>query len=216
MSQEINLLNPDLRPKFDWLAFRPLAAAVLLVAILVAAGYVHARYRADAALLEQRAASARLSALQQHIQELQSALAGRQPSPSLIRDIEYLSAETARRRHVLKLAEEAAAGGDGGRADVMRGFSRQVTGGVWLTGFAIGNAGIDIRGRLLDPGLLPAYIRRLNGEPAFRGRRFAALDMQEGGQPAGNAASASGPAATLAFTEFSLRASAPRQEGGGE
>ena len=78
-----------------------------------------------------------------------------------------------------------------------------------LFGFAFAQKNIEIRGRLTDPALLPVYIGRLNAEPAFAGRRFAALDMK-GVEPA--PASAETPAAPPAraavlprHTEFVLR-----------
>ncbi len=212
MSQEINLLNPALRPKTDWLAFRPVAAAAAAVLLLVVAGYAYAAYRAGETARERGSVAGRLSTLQQELQGLQAALAERKPNPALAQEIGRLSAEIAQRRQVLKLAQETAVGGEA-PAELMRGFSRQITEGVWLTGFAVAAAGIDIRGRLLDPALLPAYIRRLNGEPAFRGRRFAALDLQAGVvlPPAavGGQSTAAPPAAAAAapFTEFVLRAS---------
>jgi hypothetical protein len=77
-----------------------------------------------------------------------------------------------------------------------------------LVGFGFSGKEIEIRGRLLDPALLPTYINRLNDEPAFAGRRFSALDMK-GVDPADDkhddpsvAAKTKAPAR---YTEFALR-----------
>ena len=61
----------------------------------------------------------------------------------------------------------------------MSGFARLSQSDLWLTGFlvTVGGEEIEIRGRMLDPSKLPAYVQRLSSEPAFRGRRFAALEM---------------------------------------
>ena len=78
------------------------------------------------------------------------------------------------------------------------------------------------------PSLLPAYIRKPNGEPAFKGRSFAALDMRAGtseasagAAPVPSSASGSGGAAPVAqspslprFTEFALQASPPATAAG--
>jgi hypothetical protein len=62
---------------------------------------------------------------------------------------------------------------------------------------------MEIRGRTLDPALLPEYIRRLNAEPAFRGHRFAALSVALPTAPAPAASVA--PAATVPpWHEFAL------------
>ena len=114
---------------------------------------------------------------------------------------------------------------------MLRGFARQTAEGVWLTGFVLAGSEVEIRGRLSDAALLPHYIQRLNGEPIFKGRRFAALDMSEGSlQPAGAAATpATAPAAPAAapgasaapqsapggrrFTEFVLHGRLPTPGG---
>jgi hypothetical protein len=260
MSQEINLLNPELRPRRDWLAFRPVAALALLVLVLLFAAWAWASWQLRAVTAARVAGEAGLLAAQQSLQAAQGALARHVPSAQLTAEAERLGADIARRNFVLQRARETVVEGNAGLADVMRGFSRQIMEGVWLTGFASNGGGLDIRGRLLDPGLLPAYIRRLNDEPAFRGRRFATLDMRDGalaegtdggapapantagggasllamvgatapdggatqapaaasatGSPA--AATAASPPASIAFTEFALRARAVPANGGKE
>lgn len=220
MSQEINLINPALRPKRDWLDARTVAIAAGASLVLMGLLFGYARMSASTAVSSQIAINASLTAIQQEVQAAQMALAARVPDPALEKEITDLTAAVQQRGEVLQLAESLAATSSGGVAEVMRGFSRQRVEGVWLTGFSVGPAGFDIRGRLLDPAMLPPYIRKLNAEPAFRGRSFAALDMQ--GilpQPANPTAgttpvavamplpvAASGPAR---YTEFFLRASLP-------
>lgn len=184
MSQEINLLNPALRPKRDWLDFRHVAMATGATALLVAvvAGYV--RYEFSGREREQATVASRLALARQSMQSMQSALAVRKSDPSLMPTLERLEATLAQRQEVLKLARGLEAN-SGGAAEAMRGFARQRMEGLWLTAFSIGPAGFELSGRALDPLLLPTYIGRLNAEPAFRGRRFAALDMRgiEAGSP---------------------------------
>ena len=216
MSQEINLLNLALRPKQDPAAFRFVAPATGAALLLVLALFGYARVELAGAQRANAEASQRLSSLQQELKVMQEALGTRKGDPALEVEQKRLTAVVAQRSDVLRLARGMESE-QGGVADVMRGFARQRVEGVWLTGFIIGPSGFDIRGRLVDPSLLPAYIRRLNGEPAFRGRQFAALDMQgvePGAAPAGStqapppapAGGASGPAR---YTEFALQATLP-------
>lgn len=234
MSQDINLLNPALRPKRDLLCFRNVAAATGAALLLVVVGAAVAQWRLAEGAREQIAVAGQLAQARQATQSMQSALAGRKSDASLDKALERAEAEVAQRRESLDLARGLAAA-PGGVAEAMLGFSRQRLEGLWLTGFGIGPGGFDLRGRMLDPLLLPVYIRRLNGEPAFRGRRFAALDMTgvEAGTPlsppvptspaapaaaplaagagigAVPAPGAAGPVAAVRFVEFSLRASLP-------
>jgi hypothetical protein len=225
VSQEINLINPALRPQRDWFSSRSVAPALVAALVLVGALFGGARYQlADAQKRQAHAAATHASALQR-LKSLQEMLAARKNDPVLEREVARLATELKQREDVLQLAR-GLAGEGGGVADVMRGFSRQRVEGVWLTDFSVGPAGIDIRGRLLDPALLPAYIRRLNGEPAFRGRQFAALDMKgvvpqppaAAGQPAAAPAAPAAPLpapgdASQRYVEFVLHASQPVRSG---
>jgi hypothetical protein len=215
VSQEINLLNPALRPKRDWLGAKSVAVGAGVAVVLMVLLFAYARTSANSAADAQVVVQEKLKKLQQEVQTAQAALAAKVPNPALENEAMGLAAAVKQRGEVLRLAESLAATGSGGVAEVMRGFSRQRVEGVWLTGFSVGPGGFDIRGRLLDPSLLPSYIRRLNAEPAFRGRSFAALDMQGivpqsvapaatgAPAPAATTVTASGPAR---YTDFFLRA----------
>jgi len=222
VSQEINLINPALLPRRDWLGFRSVAILAGLVSLLMIGMYTYAHFLATSARSAQVATQAKLSVLQKDLQSIQATLAARIPNPALEEESLQLAAALKQRREVLQLAENLASRENGVVSEIMRGFSRQRMEGVWLTGFSFGPDGLDIRGRLLDPALLPAYIRRLNGEGAFRGRTFAALDMQSVAPEAGSVvASRTGQAESVAgaktngveiggpahFTEFALRTS---------
>ncbi len=221
MSQEINLLNSALRPKQDWLSFRLVAAGAAASLLLVLALFAFAKFDLAAKQQAQTEAAARQAAAQQELQNLQTALGTRKTDPALELEANSLSAAVKQRGEVLTLAQSLAAEG-GAVAEVMRGFSRQRIEGVWLTGFSVGPGGFEMRGRLLDPALLPAYIRRLNGEPAFRGRHFAALDMQGvlpppavAGQTSVPVPAAPPPLGPTRYTEFALKATTGTTPGQG-
>lgn len=226
MSQEINLLNPALRPRRDWLSFGSVSLAGLTALLVVGVGAAVVRAHLSTGMQAQQEAARQLSVVREEVQALQSALAGRRADPLLAQEAARLAATVARRREVLRLARDLAAE-PGEVADVMRGLSRQRTEGVWLTGFNVGPEGFDLSGRLLDPGLLPTYIRKLNAEPAFRGRHFAALDML-GVEPPPPVSATPPPqpqpttgqtaGAPVRYVEFSLKATAAsvKSPGGSE
>lgn len=124
------------------------------------------------------------------------------------------------------MLDSGALGSTQGFAPVFVGFSRLASADLWLTGFSVshGGADIEIRGRMFDAARLPAYVQRLSAEPAFQGRRFAALTLQrqtpEAEATAGSAAVPvpTGTAATVPvatgprFVDFVLRS----ERGGAE
>lgn len=90
-----------------------------------------------------------------------------------------LAEEIARAEEQLRLRRELLENMQGGMGANAEGFSpyltalaRQSMNGVWLTGVDIDRptGELSLRGRVLDGDLVPAYIRRLNQEPIFKGR----------------------------------------------
>lgn len=178
MSQQINLINPALRQRRDWLHFNVVAPAALLclALIIVATTYLQ---RQQAELAQQEAVlGAQLKATQDRLQALSRTLGERKANPALAKEVERLVAAVALRQQALDtLAGQSAS--ERHFSDVMRGLARQRMTGLWLTGFAASADSLEIRGRMLDASLLPDYIRRLDAEAAFQGRRFDMLDMKD-------------------------------------
>jgi len=208
MSQQINLLLPALRPRFDWLALPVVAAVALgslvLIGILSIVGVI------QAGNLKARETEVKneLVAVQQQVQSIGQALAARQGDTSLDRQIAAAPLGVTQRQEVLAVIAQGDVTQGNAYSGLLQGFSRQTVEGVWLLGFGFADKDIEIRGRLLDPALLPTYISRLNDEPAFAGRRFAALDMK-GVDPADERREESPSAARARvparYTEFALR-----------
>jgi transposase-like protein len=181
MTQQINLYDERLRPRHEVATARNLgiSAAVLFVAVSVFA--VYARINADRQAAELTAVQANVRTEQELVTALAKSVAERKVAPAL-------SAELARSRNLLQARQEVMdvltsgrIGNAEGFSGVMFGFARQAQSDVWLTGFSATGGGeeIEIRGRLLDPARLPAYVQRLSSEPVFHGRRFATLDMRD-------------------------------------
>lgn len=213
MSQQINLINPELRPRRDWLAFATVAPATLAVLLVVVLAAVWVRVEQSSLGAHEREVAAQLKAAQDRLQAVTKELAARTADPALANEAERLKNALSLRREALQFLQAGGAGKPSGFASAMAGLARQSTDGLWLTGFAAGGGELEIRGRMLDPALLPLYIRRLNAESAFQGRRFAELDMK-GVDPqadtaktdAAKPAQAASPSATLPrYTEFTLR-----------
>lgn len=66
-----------------------------------------------------------------------------------------------------------------GFAAFLEGMARQHINGLWLTGFKISDGGneMNISGRSLDPGLVPAYLKKLSSEQVFQGVDFETFSM---------------------------------------
>jgi hypothetical protein len=203
MSRHINLYDPGLRRQRHWLTAANLAiAATAMLLLLFVWGYWA---RSETRRLEAEAAALadQVSALQKQTVALGAELAGRKPDAKLEQDLVALRALLGNHQEILAMLDRGLGAQTGGYAEYLRGLARQTPGGLWLTGFAVsagGNA-MEIRGRTLEPSLLPEYIRRLNAERAFQGRSFAELQVQAATPPAQRSAA---PAAGPAYHEFAL------------
>ncbi|MBS1197206.1 MAG: hypothetical protein H6R18_991 [Proteobacteria bacterium] len=224
---QVNLLNPSLRASRDWLAL-PLVVGlgVAIVAVLALFYGLAARER-TLLLKEETALTAEAKNLQTQVETLAKVVAERKPNADLARQATTLRAMLAPRQEVVQRLKAFSAQ-DAGFGAYWRGFAQQALEGVWLTEFFIGKSEILIRGRLSDPALLPAYIRRLNGEKAFQGRNFATLEMKaveaQAPAPAAVAVAGAARAATTTaapllprYTEFTLQSTpaAPKTGAGG-
>lgn len=176
MSQQINLLNSRLRVKRDALSLPLLVAVALFLVIALAATSLYSFRQRQALMKEEASLLKEYKNMTDQVKALGDVVASRKPNPELLRQATALKEMLQPREEVLlrlqKLSLE-----EGGFSPYFQGFSRQALEGVWLTEFVIGRANISIRGRLTDPALLPAYIRRLNSEKNFQGRNFSTLDM---------------------------------------
>lgn len=209
MSQQINLILPELRPRFDWLALPVVAGAALAGLLLLVAMAALTAMTADGLKTREINVRNQLAALQQQVQSLGRTLGARQADTTLDKQIAAARLAVSQRQEVLNVIAQGDVAGSSAYSGLLQGFSRQIVEGVWLVGFSFAQKDVEIRGRLIDPALLPTYINRLNGEPAFAGRRFAALDMK-GVEPGEVKAEAAAPAPAKAvnsvrYTEFVLR-----------
>jgi hypothetical protein len=180
-------------------------AGVLLLGVLAAVGVM----QADSLKAREAAIKNQLLALQQQVQSLGQSLGARAGDSSLDRQIATARLAVTQRQEVLNVIAQGDVTRGNAYSGLLQGFSRQTVEGVWLQGFGFAEKDIEIRGRLIDPALLPTYIGKLNDEPAFAGRRFSALDMK-GFDPADDKRDAA-PAAVVKvkaparYTEFVLR-----------
>lgn len=181
MSQQINLYEPRLRPRHELATGRNVGIAALVLVLVTTAlavwtGRAAARRESETAALQKQLTGARES-----LAATVKALAERKVSPALAAELDVAKAQLAARQEVTAVLDSGRLGNTTGFAAVMTGFARQTRSDLWLTGFRVTTGGdeIEIRGRALDPAMLPQYMQSLSGEPVFQGRRFAALEMQD-------------------------------------
>lgn len=181
MSQQINLYEVRLRPRHELATARNLGICALFLLVLMTALALWARADADKKSEAEATVRKQQGEEQEKLVALSKLMAERKVSPALTTEIDVAKAMLAARKEVMDVLDSGKLGNTSGFSAYMSGFARQTQSDLWLTGFSViqGGEDIEIRGRLLDPARLPAYVQRLSSEPVFKGRRFAALEMRD-------------------------------------
>ena len=214
MSQQINLFNPIFLKQKKFFGAVPMlqALGVVLAGALAIAYYG----KIQVAALEAKAAASAAQLLQKQLRQasVNAQFAQRQKNQVLEADIEQAERVLTAQRGVSATLLRGEFGNTRGYSEYFRAFARQRVEGLWLTGISINGAGNDIglRGRALQPAMVPAYIGRLGKESALRGKSFSTLMI---GQALAAAPVApldkvvGARAAAAPFVEFSLQSNPP-------
>lgn len=209
MSQQINLYDAALRRKRELLTAGNLALAALVLLLALGGWGASVRSRVAALEAEKNGVTPQVTTLQDLKGAIEKQLATVKPDPRLEAELVAARVLATVRGEILAALRRGVGADSTGFAEYLRGLARQSQSGLWLTGFSVAENGkaMEIRGRMSDPALLPEYIRRLNGEKAFRGHAFSALNISSGPMAAAPGAVVATPVAAAGrapFHEFVL------------
>ena len=214
MSQQINLFNPVFLRKKKYFSAVTMAQALGLIAVGMIVFSAYSSYQ-----VKKLAAAGAQSQAQLELQRTQLAALVKRQTPvgkntALADELARTEASAKSRRELLTSLHTGALGNVKGFSRYLAALARSRTDGVWLTGVAVGGDenDLEVRGRVLRPELVPAYLQALNGEDVMRGRRVTELSLTAvrepkaavaPGQP-GAAPSSAAPASPTRFVEFSV------------
>ncbi|MDY0975052.1 hypothetical protein SOM61_08765 [Massilia sp. CFBP9012] len=181
MKQQINLFNPAFQPQKQVLSSATIALAVGVVivgiAILAVAG------KMETAELQQQASSGatQLEKRQARLATANREFTPRQKDATLDAQIAQADMQLAAMRHISGALSRGELGDTSGFAGYFKALARQSAQGLWLTGVTVGAGGaqIGIKGRTVDPAMVPGYLNRLTHEPLMQGKSFASLQIGE-------------------------------------
>jgi hypothetical protein len=202
MSQQINLYNPLFLRKEKYFSVRTMLQSLGLIALGLLALYAYALMQTSE--LERVAGeySQQLGAQREQFLKL----SGQGSSKLLQAEVARLETALAARRGMFDALRGRELGNTDGFSRYFAAFGRRPMRGVWLTGFSVGESGneLRIRGRVLYPDLVPAYLKALNNEDVMRGRQVVELKLAARDESAARGAQvAPGP---TRFVEFDLSA----------
>lgn len=210
MSQNINLYDPGLRLRRDLLGFEAVAAAIgaALLVIVIGAGL------AQSSLSNVQPVA---TALNDELESQRAAMhaaatlaATRRPDAALLAEVARAQQTLLQRRSALQNIGAGGIGTEAGFSGRLEALARQSVDGLWLTSLLLRQDDVLLRGRAIQPALIPQYVQRLERESSLQGRTFKALEVNRplaGDKPAAATATAhaDGELASRAeFVEFML------------
>ncbi|MDP9109931.1 MAG: PilN domain-containing protein, partial [Pseudomonadota bacterium] len=178
MSQQINLYNPLFRRQKQLFSASNMLLAGLVLAVGVLALYAYAwtvshriDQRAQDVAEQNRKAQADLV-------KATAQFGPRQPSKLLQEEVARMEQQSAAREQIVKLMGRGELGNTTGFSPYLLALARQTRAGVWITGLRVVGKASDlaIRGRALQPELVPLFIEQLKKEPILAGQTFSTLD----------------------------------------
>lgn len=203
MSQQINLLNPNLRRRpFSLTSLPAMAWAIGFAVTACAALAVYENHRLRG--LEAEAARVAQRIKESGIVASRAGTVPRKPSVELEARLRELEAQLKTRQDVVDALRRGLVGTSVGFSEYMRVFSRQSLQGVWLTGFDIAAGGeeLTLAGRATSADLVPTYLQRLNRETPIQGRQFASMLINQPSVPVQTGKAAETERGTPAQIEF--------------
>ncbi len=214
MSQQINLFNPDFLQKKKLFTAATMAVALgVLCAGLLGFG-IAAKLRVASLQAQADSGAAQLEKTQRRLASVSAEFMPRKEDPGLAQELSLAQGELAGLKEVAGIIERGELGDTQGYAEYFRALARQSMEGLWLTGVSIGGAGLDIgvRGRAMDPAMVPGYLGRLRNERIMQGKPVGSLQIGEAAALKvvrdGKESSAPAP-----YVEFSLQSAAPAKQG---
>jgi hypothetical protein len=216
MSQQINLFNPAFLQQKKVFTAAAMAAALGVLALGLTAMGVAAKVRVASLQAQADKGAAQLDKAQKRLAGVSAEFAPRKEDPRLATELAQAQDELQGLKEVAGVIERGELGDTRGYAEYFRALARQNVDGLWLTGVSISRAGLDlgVRGRALDPALVPGFLSRLRNERVMQGKPVGSLQIGEAAalKVAKDGKETSAPAP---YVEFSLQ-STPQGKAGGQ
>jgi hypothetical protein len=210
MSQQINLLNPALLQTKKFLAAADMAHVLGVVLLGVAGLSLYGHHRLGLLLQQADAGLARLEKRKADLASTNREFAPRRKSAAVEAQLAQAEAQLAALHRISGVLERGELGNTQGYSEFFRALARQSVDGLWLTGLTLDGASneISVRGRALDPSLLPGYLARLTQETVLQGKAFGRLRLEQAAPVTAVGKDGKETSVPAPYIEFSLEATA--------
>ena len=205
MSQQINLFNPIFLRQEKHFSAKTMVESLTLILVALCAFYVYAYSEVKSFEYVAADAAHQLADTRDRFIRLGGTLSPQRRSKLLEAQLARAESELRGKQALLESLRAVATDKARGYSQYFAAFARRTLPGVWLTGFSVADGGeqLEIRGRVLHPDLVPAYIDALKREAVMRDRSVTRLKLAAHREPA-PARAAAAPAGPARYVEFEL------------
>jgi hypothetical protein len=181
MSQQINLFNPVFMKQKKYFSAVTMLQALGLIVVGSVFFYAYALYQVSQLSRQADEMNKRYAAEQAKLVSFGNEFSLQHSQQMLDAELKRLEAQAEAQDLVLNALKSGVIGNTEGYSEYLRAFARQSVNGLWITAFDIVGDGsqMSLSGDVLNPQLVPAYIRRLGREKIMQGKTFSTLQMQQ-------------------------------------
>ncbi len=177
--QQIDLYVAEVRLNHDWLNLNVALKGVGILSLLLMVwtlGLVWSwhQHKNDAELATQQLAS-----VKNELEHFGINLGERKKDESLPSRIEAMRKDLESRKKSFAYVTTQKNDQEKGFASILTSLATKTMNGVWLTRIAIADSGerMQLEGKSIDPGKVPAYLKSLTHETAMMGRNFDGMSF---------------------------------------
>jgi cell division protein FtsL len=210
MSQQINLFNPAFQPQRKIFSVNAMAGALGVLVLVLAGTGVYAKVRVARLENEVARGEEQVQAAQKRLAAATAEFAPRTKDGRLEAEVAEAQTEHDALKRMADMIQRGDLGNTQGYAEYFRALARQSVDGLWLTGVTITGAGTEIavRGRALDPALVPGYLARLRNERVLQGKPVGSMQIGQATTVKVRGADGKETDAPAPYVEFSLQSAA--------
>ncbi len=182
MSQQVNLYQPIFRKQKRKFSAMAMLQATLLMVLGIGFMYGFTQWQVRQLRAEVANTEKQLAGLTKRLDDITRQFGERLQSKELQARIHEVQVQLAEKQQ-LKVALSSAKYNTQGFSDYFIAFARQHLSGVWLTGLDITGAAeqMTLKGRSINPELVPRYLQRLSNEQRLSGIEFRTFQMSRPG-----------------------------------
>jgi Tfp pilus assembly protein PilN len=179
VTQQVNLFQPIFRRERRLLTARTITQCLVVAALGLLCIQGFGSWQLQALSDEVAGLEDQHQVAIQRLTRLQVDLPRRRESQQLLDEITRTTRSIDERERLVSTLSERLDSSQAGLSRFLRGLARQRVEGVWLTGLRVNDGGneIVIKGRAVEPELIPALVQRLSAEASFHGVKFRGLSI---------------------------------------